>query len=192
MILDELAPTWDVRSYHSVWIACEPGHVYQTVRTADLGGSWPVRLLMAIRGGPAAIVMWLRGYRPSLAHGSGLRTPGGAAFTLVAEKPGEELVLGLMGRFWTLNGGLVRAGPEEFRKPALPGLAQAFWNFRVLPSSNGTELSTETRVRCGDAATRRRFLRYWRIVQPGSGWIRWSILRQVRRAAERHARRVYQ
>jgi hypothetical protein len=48
-----------------------------------------------------------------------------------------------------------------------------------------TELSTETRVQCADAATRRRFRVYWAIVGPASGWIRREILRLIRRTAER-------
>jgi hypothetical protein len=42
-------------------------------------------------------------------------------------------------------------------------------------------LTTETRIRCADAATRRHFRRYWRLVGPGSGLIRHAILGQVRR-----------
>jgi hypothetical protein len=46
------------------------------------------------------------------------------------------------------------------------------------------ELSTETRVACYGNAARRKFLLYWRVVEPFSGLIRWSLLRGVRRAAE--------
>ena len=112
---------------------------------------------------------------------------GAAKFTLIAEAPGEEFVLGIMGRFWTPSGGLVGASAERFLQPPPAGLAQGVWNFRVRPSGPGTELSTETRVRCGDAATRRQFTRYWRVIRVGSGWIRGSMLRQIRTAAERRA-----
>lgn len=47
-----------------------------------------------------------------------------------------------------------------------------------------TRLSTETRVLCFGDAARRKFLLYWRVVEPFSGVIRWSLLRGVRRAAE--------
>ena len=49
----------------------------------------------------------------------------------------------------------------------------------------GTLLSIDTRVVCADAATRRRFLWYWRLIQPGSGLIRRAILSRFRREAER-------
>ncbi|HET8623728.1 MAG TPA: hypothetical protein VFM14_09225 [Gemmatimonadales bacterium] len=139
---------------------------------------------MGLRVGPA----WL---------GAGLRDPVSAAdrdrprsvgcvgFTLVAEAPGEEVVLGIMGRFWTPTGGLVTTTAAQFREPPPAGLAQGFWNFRVEPCGFGTVLSTETRVRCGDPATRRRFVRYWRVIRIGSGFIRRSLLRHIRLEAER-------
>ena len=97
---------------------------------------------------------------------------GAAAFTVIAESPGEEFVLGIMGRFWTPTGGVVAATAERFRELPPSGLAQAVWNFRVRSRGVGTELSTETRVRCGDEVTRRQFGRYWRIIRLGSGLIR--------------------
>ena len=90
-----------------------------------------------------------------------------------------------MGRFWTLTGDLVAATPDQFRSPPPSGLVQAFWNFRVSPSGEGTELTTETRVRCADRATKQRFLRYWLAIRLGSGVIRRSMLRQIRTSAER-------
>jgi hypothetical protein len=105
-------------------------------------------------------------------------------FTVIDEKPGEEFVLGIMGRFWQLTGGVVPASAERLRQLPGPGLAQGIWNFRVEPSGQGTLLSTETRVRCGDEAARVSFLRYWRIIRPASGLIRGSMLRQIRRSAE--------
>jgi hypothetical protein len=45
-------------------------------------------------------------------------------------------------------------------------------------------LSTETRVACGDAASRAKFRVYWTFVRPFSGLIRIVMLRAVRRAAE--------
>ena len=81
-LLDDLFPTYDVSSRHTIWVAASPALVYEAARHID--------------------------HLP----------------------------------------------------PA--GLAQAVWNFRVRVCGMGTELSTETRVRCGDEVTRRQFGRYWR------------------------------
>jgi hypothetical protein len=185
MLLDRIAPTYDVSSRHTIRIAATPARVYQAARAADLGRPWPVRLLMGIRVIPAWIARTRRRARGmSTGDRTGLAV-GAARFTLVAEIPGEEFVLGLMGRFWTPTGGLVGASPERFHQLPPPGLVQALWNFRVTPSGTGTELSTETRVRSGDEVTRRQFGRYWRIIRLGSGVIRGSVLRHIRRMAER-------
>jgi len=50
-----------------------------------------------------------------------------------------------------------------------------------------TILSTETRVTCGDAASRRKFLLYWSVIRPFSGLIRILLLRALRDAAEAQA-----
>jgi hypothetical protein len=189
MLIDTIAPTCDVSARHAIWIAAAPGHVYEVARRLDVGRSSLVRLLMGLRAVPAVLAFVLRNRRPmrSMASGECSIREGAVTFTLVAEAPGEEFVLGLMGRFWTLSGGVVPATADRFNQPPPAGLAQALWNFRVRPSGAGTELSTETRVRCGDEATRRRFSRYWRIIRFGSGLIRRSMLRQIRAVAERRA-----
>jgi hypothetical protein len=78
--------------------------------------------------------------------------------------------------------------PERFREPLPPGLARAVWAFHLQPVGPGwTRLSTETRVTCADVATRRVFLRYWRLIRGGSNLIRRALLRQVKHAAEHAA-----
>ena len=108
-----------------------------------------------------------------------------AGFTLLHERPGSEIVLGLTGRFWRPSGGLVRLTPAEFASFAAPGSAQAVWNFRVAPAGRGSLISTETRVRGTDAAARRAFRRYWRVVGPFSALIRRRTLALVGAEAER-------
>ena len=186
-LLDRFVPAWDAASRHSVQVLAEPSLVYEAARRPDLGRAPLVRLLMAIRSLPGRLLP----ARFSRETGNALQhaecTVGNLSFTLLAEAPGEEFVLGLMGRFWTASGGVVAATAEDFLRPAPPGLAQAFWNFRVIATAQGSELATETRVRCGDEASRRSFRRYWRIIGPASGAIRRSVLRQIRNEAERNA-----
>ena len=105
-------------------------------------------------------------------------------FVLLAEQPPREIVLGLAGRFWTPAGGITRFRPDEFRTFGRPGTAVAAWNFTVLPTDGGSLVATETRVRCTDAAARRSFGCYWRVVRPFSGLVRGEALRAIRRAAE--------
>jgi hypothetical protein len=142
---------------------------------------------MGVRVIPAWLARMLRRPHRTKNPVTGDCSVGPTPFTLVAESPGEEFVLGLMGRFWTPTGGVVAATAERFREPPPAGLAQAFWNFHVTTRGTGTELSTETRVRCGDDASRRQFGRYWWIVRVGSSVIRNSMLRHIRQTAEGRA-----
>jgi hypothetical protein len=109
-------------------------------------------------------------------------------FTVIAEDPPRELVLGVDGAFWRLGGDLRRVDATSFRGSQPPGTARAAWNFHLVERADGAcALSTETRVRCADASSRRRFRAYWLIVRPGSGLIRRMMLRSIRRAAEAKA-----
>ena len=179
-LLDDLIPRYEVRSRHCIPVAATPAIVYRAARDADLGRPALVRILMGLRIVPALLWTVLRHSPSPRNRVTSERSVGAAPFTLIAELPGEEFVLGIMGRFWTPTGGVVPATAERFREPPPAGLAQAFWNFRVTASGSGTELSTETRVRCGDEVTGRKFASYWRIVRPGSSLIRSSMLRHIR------------
>lgn len=108
-------------------------------------------------------------------------------FTRLAEKPGREVVLGTIGKFWQLTGpDTVRvADPDEFQSFDRPGYAKAVLGFSLEPLPGGrTRLVTETRVSPTDAETASKFKRYWFFVKSGSGLIRRLWLRSVEKRAE--------
>jgi hypothetical protein len=196
MLLDNLMPVYDVVERHRITIHAAPARVYAAIREADLGAGVLTRALLAIRAVPAALLAFVRSPRASLGEWRTRRTNRDrglrfadferAGFRVVAERAPEELVIGLLGRFWTPRGGL-RADVSRAHFDAGPpqGLALAGWNFTVVPGSAGTvELRTETRVWCAQDA-RRKFRTYWLLVRPGSGLIRRAMLRAIRREAER-------
>ncbi len=173
-LLDELLPAYDVAARFGTLVRAAPPTVYASVWSTHLGGLPLTRWLMRLRGIPASL------------RGATLRDLTRGGFTLLAERVGEEAVLGTVGRFWRLRGEVGPATRSGFASELPPGVARAAWNFRVTDAGGGmTTLSTETRVQCADAATRRRFRVYWAIVGPASGWIRREMLRAVRRQAER-------
>ncbi len=112
-----------------------------------------------------------------------------AGFRVVAERRPDELVIGLLGKFWTPGGGVcAEVTRAHFSAGPPPGFALAGWNFTVLPGADGVvELRTETRVWCAPDA-RLKFRAYWFFVRPGSGLIRRAMLRAIRREAERSGR----
>lgn len=106
-------------------------------------------------------------------------------FILLGERQNEELLLGLVGRFWTPSGKLLRLDAKGFRNFDDPGYAMAVWNFTLREQlDKSVQLETETRVFCTDAASRRRFKFYWLIIGAFSGLIRREVLQAIKRNAE--------
>ncbi|HLN80026.1 MAG TPA: hypothetical protein VK392_02425 [Thermoanaerobaculia bacterium] len=179
MLLDRWLPEFDVSKRYGVTIGAPRERVYDELLRYDFGDSIVTTILMGLRGYGS------RRKRTSASQGSSLKGRlERFAFTLLDETPGEELVFGLVGKFWRPDGGLRRLSREKFAAFAEPGFAKAAWNLRLDPGpGSACSLSTETRVLCLGGDVRRKFLLYWRLVEPFSGAIRWSLLRGVRRAA---------
>ena len=193
MLLDDLMPRYDVVERHRTVVRAPPSAVFAALREADLAGGVVARTLLAVRAVPAAAVAAVESPRLAAAEWRERRMQRAlrlvdferAGFRVVGERPPEELVLGLLGRFWTPRGG-IEAGvsADTFRTPPPAGQALAGWNFSLRPqSADRTELCTETRVWCAPDA-RLRFRLYWLVVRPGSGLVRRSMLRAIRRRAE--------
>jgi hypothetical protein len=183
MLIDSFAPNPDAVEIHSVIIKAPRQTVYRALWTADFGGSFVIKLLVFVRSIPAFIQSGFRS-RPR-SQAITLKTLINSGFGVVAEKPNEEIVLGITGRFWRPTGNVSSFNRSDFDRPVPVGTARALWNFSVTDRSDGqTNLSTETRVTCGGAASRRKFFVYWLIVRPFSGLIRLRMLKRVRKIAE--------
>jgi hypothetical protein len=184
MPLDEFLPDYDANEVHSTRVAAPPDRVLAAVRELTSREVPLLVVLMALRTLPAVVMRRsqfrlrrdLR--RPIL----GQATRGG--FVVLAERP-DELVLGIVGRFWRSDSGLERVAGEDFVTFDAPGFAKAVMNFGARAVDGGTLLTTETRIQGTDEVARRRFRRYWRVVMPGSALIRRAWLRAIRRRAER-------
>jgi hypothetical protein len=186
MLIDEWMPQWDVVEHHETSVRAPRQAVWQTVRTLDFARSSPVvAALFALRSLPGL----LSGSAPKRAPGATLDGLLRKGFVLLGERPGEELLLGVVGRFWRPSGDIVRLTAAELRVFDRPGYAIGTWNFTLADQGDAVRVTTETRVRCTDAASRRSFGRYWTVVGPFSALIRREMLRSIRRAAESAAAR---
>jgi hypothetical protein len=144
----------DVSSRHERVVAGEPERAFAALLAAP---SDPVvRGLLRLRGMRAA---------PTLEAFFA-----GHGFEVLSRTP-TELVVGASGRPWRLGERLRRFDEER------PGTVRLAADFRAEPAPGGTLLSTATRVAAADAAARRAFGRYWRVVGPFSGLIRRRWLR---------------
>ncbi len=171
MLIDQILPRYDQREYHQIQIRGNPTEVYETVRTLDFSDSVLIRTLFRLRGLPAA----LKSVDDLLRAG----------FVLVDEQPGQEFVLGLIGKFWALTAKLERVNASRYREFNQEGYAKVAWNFAVSKTSHGlVKVSTETRIMCMDDSSRKRFRLYWRLVGPFSGLTRREMLYCARRKAD--------
>ena len=181
MLIDEFMPSFDVAERHGIVVRAPAERAYAAIRSVDLSRSLLIRSLFALRGFPVMFA-GRREARRRLTLDDFLRS----GFVVLAEEPGAEIVLGLIGRFWRPTGGLLLFAPEEFTGFRRPGYAKAVWNFRVEPVGEGrVRVATQTRVQTTDQDSCRSFLRYWRVIGPFSGLVRREMLRLVRSVAER-------
>ena len=178
-------PQYDYSEHHELLIGADAAVVRRALVDLDLGQVPLVRFLMTLRRLPAQIFAPARTREhrsQSPGPRSGLMGLGG--FALLADEP-LEVVLGLTGRFWKLQGEVLPSDPATFRAPPPPGTARAALNFLLIPRPDGkTQVSTDTRILCADDETRRIFGWYWRVIRLGSGATRVAMLRALRTAAE--------
>jgi hypothetical protein len=166
---DPHARTWHVRSSPAppdrLWSAAERVRVRDTVTLRPL--------IMLRFGGDAPSV--------DTTFRELFRRP---PFVLLEE--GERWsASGAAGRLWARRGGLAHLeGPEEYRTWEEAGTARVAVLNTVRPRpGGGSEIGTETRVRCVDRRALLRFRPYWALVGPFSRFIRIDLLAAaVRRA----------
>ena len=188
MLIDEFLPSFDVSERHRIAVRAAPAVTYAALREADLAESSLARALLALRAMPGRLSKGMAGIRELRKSGRSSLTLDrfqDRGFRILAENPPREIVIGLEGKFWVPGGAIVTPPADAFKSSAIPpGMARAVWNFSVVETAQGSELATETRVRCADAATRRRFLPYWALIRIGSGFIRIAMLASIKRKAE--------
>jgi hypothetical protein len=176
--IDDFLPTHDFSAAYEIRINAPPALVYQCLLRSDFNKPWLVRLLMSIRTGKPLPRNRVPGDLPQRLQGTG--------FVTLADVSGDELVIGVAGRFWRPDGGrCLDLTASDFGGFARAGYAKVAWDFRLRTESpNCTVLSTETRIKCVGRAALWKFRFYWSLVGPFSGLIRKAILKQVKTEAE--------
>jgi hypothetical protein len=177
--IDEWLPQYQVSASYSLLVRASDEKTFAALKHANFSDLPIVRGLMRIRG-----------YRIGGGRVPEAEAPDGVrrSFLDLAVVPKREVVLGIVGRFWRLDGGIVRVlTPAEFADFQRDGYAKAVWNFLLAPADGGTQLSTETRVQTFGRAATVKFRTYWLLVSPFSGLIRKAMLREAKRIAEQPA-----
>ena len=177
-LLDDLLPAYEFRSRYTREIDAEPARVWAAMRTLGQDDLPVTRLLMGIRSGGL------------LRRRSGGPVLGAGYLPVIAERAGDEVVVGTVAKFWhpiPPRGPRTTRTPEGFAAFAEPGWAKGAMSFRLTPLPGGrTLLAAETRVRATSTAARRAFAPYWLLIRVGgAGFLRLEMLRAVARRAER-------
>ncbi len=167
MLIDEFLSEYDFIETHDIAIQADAADIYRVANEIDFSESLIIRWLMRLRG------MSVGNLR--------LSDLGRFRFEMLGETLNEEMVIGLVGRFWSLGGGLQKIDAASFKEFDKAGYAKAVWNFSMDEDTDSTRLTTETRIKCLDDESRRRFARYWTFIQPFSGLIRMEMLRTIKR-----------
>ena len=109
------------------------------------------------------------------------------AFLALAEEPGVEFVIGVIGKFSAPTElEFRRFRPAEFAGFAEPGSGKVAISFLVLPyGASRSLLCTDTRTAITGAETARRFRRYWTAIGPFAAYIMRHWLALAKQNAER-------
>jgi hypothetical protein len=179
MAIEEWLPRYGFSASYSILVHASNEKTYVALRGAKFSALLLVRVLMRMRGYDVS-----RATIPESNAWPNERSP----FLELAAIPPHEVVLGITGRFWTPDGGIVRGlTPAQFVDFHREGYAKAVWNFSLAPTYGGTQLRTESRVQTFGRSATLKFRAYWLLVGPFSGLIRRAMLREVRRLAEQTA-----
>ncbi|MEZ5305907.1 MAG: hypothetical protein R2684_02055 [Pyrinomonadaceae bacterium] len=171
MLIDEVMPEFDVSDKYRETIAAPVGTVWDTLWTTNICDSAVVNTLFMLRGLKSGSVT--------------LSTLEDLGFRLIAEKRYSEVVFGLIGKVWTIEGGLREFEAGSFKDFSEAGYAKCAWSFSLEEDGGSTVATTETRVLCTDQDSRWYFDLYWTFVRPFSGWTRKEMLALVKNAAEK-------
>lgn len=190
-------PIYDVADAVATVARAERETVWQALLNVDLlqvGREAPVvGMLGALRVLPEIVGHLLHGERPAKPPESmRLRelpsipmSEGG--WILLGERPGEEIALGLVGKFWrpVIEWAPVSSA-DEFREFAEPGFAKTVYDLSVREIEPGKALlSGLMRTATTDEHAHRWFRRYWTFgVGSGAHILVGALLDSARRAAE--------
>lgn len=179
--LARLIPEPRLHEIESVELRAPPEDAWEAVRHGDLARSRIVRALFAVRTLPSR----LTGHLPEdvalrLDDFAAMQEPG---FRVLGEETGREVVVGAIGKVWKLDIPFADVrDPETFAAFREPGWIRVAWALQVRPrDGRGTRVTLELRVDATDDASWRRFRRYFRIVGPGSRFIRRSLMAALAR-----------
>jgi hypothetical protein len=194
MLLDDVMPTWDATRREHRTVSLPPASVFGAARHADfldaVKDHLAVRAMFAVRAGFERIVGSGETKPPEEPEHLRLGDlPTTGDWVLLGEREPEEIVFGVVGRFWGGETSWEQIDAKDFAGFDRTGFAKIACNVSLRPYGDGeTLLSYEARTLATDAVARKAFLRYWWVVSPFVGYIMRSTLQVIDREARCAAR----
>ena len=195
-LAEEFLPAYDVSDAVGVVVAADLDATWEALLRADLievGRRKPlVGMLGALRALPEIVSQALHGERPPapaqrLTLHEIARVPlGEGGWTLLGERAGEEIALGLVGKFWRPVIEFAPVDAADFAGFDEPGYAKSVYALSVRAlDDHRTLLSGLMRTATTDEHARRWFRRYWTFgVGSGAHLLVVGLLEVVRDDAE--------
>jgi hypothetical protein len=189
LALDRFMDRYDFTRCETLVVEGASEQVYECVRTLDF---------LSVHNPLMDAAMWMRGL-PAKIKGEEMEPPPSMRlvdlfetetsseqpWTALAEEPGSEFVFGTVGKFWQAD---IEWNPEatkSFAEFHEPGWGKIAASISVHPYGTHRSIVVyEARTSMTDAASRRRFGRYWRLVSPFIGVVMRALLDEVARRAE--------
>jgi hypothetical protein len=174
MRLDSFLPGCFVREVHHFAVKASPAEAFAAFCDFDMARiSW-IRTLFRLRtfldrGSPGFPTLTLRD-----AYKNG-------GFHLLQEIPGEELVVGAIGKIWKPKLAFEEVEPEQFNAFNRKGFAKVAWSLKCEPLlfGNGTLGTFEVRVGATDSFSAAKMRGYYSTIRPFSRGIRRSTIRHL-------------
>jgi hypothetical protein len=199
-LAEEILPVYDVSDSVALVVDAPAAVTWQALLDADLievGKRKPVvGMLGALRALPDIVSQAL--------HGEHLDSPparmtlrdlgeiplGDGGWTLLGEREGDEIALGLAGKFWRPVIEFAAVPADRFAEFAEPGFAKTVYSLSVQDLGEGRSLvSGLMRTATTDEHARRWFRRYWTFgIGSGAHLLVGGLLDVVREDAEARAR----
>ena len=183
-MLDRFMPMYDVVERHRVRVDAPAEVTLAAAREMDLFQTPLVRAIFKARqlvlGSTADDQVRPRGLLASVES---------LGWTVLAEEPGREIVVGAVTQPWEPNPTFRPVPADAFAGFAEPNYVKIIWNLRADPlETTASVFRTETRAVATDVEARAKFRTYWAFLSPGISLIRRASLQPLRAEAERRAR----
>lgn len=176
--LDDLVPVYQFHEVHTTTVRASPARVYAAMKAVEPNEILTYRTLTWMRRFGR-----LRGANilnpPD--HEPLLQTALHTGFIQLADDPEREFVFGFAASPILVS----KVTAANFKVLDGPFMAKVAMNFRIDPvDADHCTVTTETRIYGTDRDVQRLFAPYWRIIYPGSSFIRRMWLRAIRKRAE--------